>query len=102
MLAVTTLNPRLQGVALGLRARECPAHGTEPALHLTRARLAHLEIAAQSLQAIFALDHAGMLIVTAAHAHPVRPDPLTAARDDRLAVSQRRALSQRFRQGLAR
>ncbi len=100
MLTVAGLDGRLQPVAFGLGLGLRPAQGDELAVGLGHLLLGTLQIGAQRLQPVFALDDAGMGILATADPDPALAHPLSGAGDDRLAGGQRAAQAQRVGQRL--
>src|SRR6187455_2285910 len=82
------LDAALRLVALALRVRQFFATGGETGLRSAHVLFAGREFDAQLLDALFALEHAGMRIATAIYAQPVPPYPLAGPGDDGFVVRE--------------
>ncbi len=96
VLTVRTLNAGLRGIALALGISERLTDRAEMLFRRRDALFRSVEIRAQRLEAMLALDDATTRIFATADAQPVTTEPFALPRDDRLAIRQRRASGQRF------
>ena len=90
------LNPRLRIVPLNFSLRERLTYRDEMSFDATRALGGGGKFPAQALQAVLALDDAGVRVGAARHTQPVTAHPFAAPRHDRPAGLQGRSPRQRI------
>src|SRR5689334_18882192 len=88
MFTMRALDAALRLVALSLRGRQFFPAGSETGFRFANVFFARRELDAQLLDALLALEHAGMRVTAAIDAQPVAAYPLAGARDDGLIVRE--------------
>ena len=104
MVAMRALDAALRLVALAFRRRRVSSRQVARCVsHVAGIVFAGGELRAQRLDAMLALEHAGVRIAAAVDAQPVAPEPFAGARDDRFVMREIAAhgqrVGQRFRAG---